>query len=93
MRRNLRNVSRAAFMFLPFGLVLSFALVTGCDSTIDPDSPEAKAQTQATAAAAQKADEAANEQIKKKGGKNTATLRNMKGRLGAAPVEDAKPSQ
>jgi hypothetical protein len=94
MCQYLRNVSMSAFVFLPAGLVLSAALVAGCDSTADPESPAAKAQAEATRAQIRKADEAANEQDKKKGGNNPGTALNIKGRLGgAAPAEDAKPSQ
>ena len=90
------TVSKLATGLVPLGLVMSAALVAGCDSTDDPNSAESKAQADAARAQILRADEAANAQIKKKAGgaKNTATLKNMKGRIGApAPADDAKPSE
>ena len=89
----LRSVSKLAFGLMPLGLMFSVALIAGCDSAPDSSTPEAQKAIADTKANIQKTDEEANAELKKKGGKNTAVIKSMKGRMGGGPAEDAKPSQ
>jgi hypothetical protein len=96
MCNHLRSVSKLALGLTSLGLVFTVALIAGCDSSGDPTSPEAQKQASATAETINKTDQAASDQIKKKGGKNAPELRsNFKGGKGAgvAPAGDAKPAQ
>jgi hypothetical protein len=90
MCHHLGKASKPAFLLMSLGLVLSVALISGCESGQDPNSPEVKAQAEARRAEIQKADEAATAQIKKnaKGNKNSPTLRTIKGGL-----NNSKPAE
>jgi hypothetical protein len=74
----------SAFKFLAFGLVMSAAMIAGCDSSADPNTPEAKKQIQASRENMQKEEDKINADLKKnRGGKGAPTLRNIKAGLKA----------
>ena len=86
MRHHLLEMTRcfrvvASFCALGLGL-----LISGCDSTSDPASPEAKQQQQARATEIQKDEEATSAELKKQKGK-VPVLKSMKGRMGNATPE------
>jgi hypothetical protein len=86
MHNHLRTMSMPALRILSFGLVLSTAMVAGCDSSQDPTTPEAKKLAEATRENIRKADEQNSELLKKaKGGKNAPSVHNIKG--GIKPAE------
>jgi hypothetical protein len=74
-----RTMSKLATRLVPLGLVFFAALIAGCDSSADPNGPEAKKQAEATRAIVNKTDEDNAERAKKKGGKNASAGRNIKG--------------
>jgi len=84
---HLRTVSKLATGLVPLGLVISAALIAGCDSAPDPNSPAAKAQSDATKATIQKTDDSIAEQLKKKGGKNAVAPKNIKGGINVKTPE------
>lgn len=79
----IRKVSKLATGLVPLGIVFSAALIAGCESTPDPNSPEAKKQAETTRAIVNKTDEENAEKAKKKGGKNAPAGRNIKGAINA----------
>jgi hypothetical protein len=85
MRHHLYTMITSVRFVLPVAVLGFAALLSGCDSTADSTTPEAQKEIQARKADIQKADEQSTELNKKAGGKNAATLKNIKGRgAGAA---------
>jgi hypothetical protein len=72
---------------LPVAVLGCAALLSGCDSSGDPSSPEAQKEIQARKAEIQKQDEKFTVQNKKSGGKNAATLKSIKGGRTSSPPE------
>jgi hypothetical protein len=92
----LRSATKLGAKLTPVGLAFCLSLFAGCDSTVDPSSPEAQKQAAASREVIDKSDAAATEQIKKRMGKGAPTLKsNFKGGMGtgAAPAGDAKPGE
>ncbi len=85
MRHQLR-ISKLVLTSLTVPIVMLAAMIAGCDSSADPNSPEAKAQAQATRDGQAKVDEKITADLKKKNPKAPA-LRNVKGGLKAAGEE------
>jgi hypothetical protein len=90
MRHHLHKMTTAVRMMASVGVITSGALISGCDSTPDPSSPEAKAAAKATAANIQAEDEKNAALIKKSSGKNAPVMKNMKGRMGSMSSEENK---
>lgn len=85
MRHHLR-ISKSAWASATYPIVMLSAMIAGCESTGDPNSPEAKAQAQATRDSIAKVDEKNTADLKKKNPKAPA-LRNIKGGLKAGGEE------
>jgi hypothetical protein len=87
MRHQLR-ISKLVLTSLTVPIVMLSAMIAGCDSGADPNSPEALAQAQATRDGVAKVDEKNTADLKKKNPK-APVVRNIKGGLKAG-VEEAK---
>jgi len=84
MRQHLR-VLRLPSIFLSFVVVISAAMIAGCESGADPDSPEAKKVSQATRESIQKVDEKNTADLKKRN-KNAPVLKSIKGGIKSEPA-------
>jgi hypothetical protein len=80
MRQDISMKSLIALRLLSSGLVMSAALIAGCDPGQDPSSPEAKQQAQAAQENIEKIDEKNNEIMKKKN-KGAPQMKNIKNGL------------
>jgi len=76
MRFNLTN-SRLTWTVSSFAMLLSGAIIAGCDS--GTDSPEVKQQAQARVDGLKQEEDKADAALKQKLGKNAPTLRSIKG--------------
>jgi hypothetical protein len=77
------NLPNAAWSAVAFAAVLVTAIVTGCDSRPNINDPAVQKGLQAQREVIQKSEDAANRILQKRGGKNAAVVKSIKGGIGA----------
>jgi ribosomal protein L7/L12 len=78
------NMPKSACSVLALSAVLCTAIIAGCDSSGDPNSPEARAQVEARQKQVREEEDKANELLRKRQGKQAEVIKSFKGGAGAA---------